>query len=227
MAAVFCLAGVLQNQALQKPAHDPNGNNWPTVALVDGMGFPLMHAVNVLHHHGIDAFGAGSRAYGVHVDKSDLKEACAVLAEDAKKHPYDYIYVLGFEGNVGLPKLDACPLRKFDVDFSKIDTAPEFRVDDNLRGLAREAVLQQNSVLGNPKGVIFYIKEMRVCAMEYMDRSGSLQQGYKATVTIGYRGQSGTYNAYEYAWDHGRQHVCRGGGGEDPFPVPSVLRRKH
>jgi hypothetical protein len=186
------------------------------IASVDSIGIPVEHAVNLLKLKGIRASAMGSRAYGIFVDKKDEARASKVLSVDAATHPYDYLQIAGYKGKLGLPDESKWPLRQFSVDLDKVDSDPEFRRDGNLRGLARESAEQMADLFPRIKNVTYFIKEMRLFTMEYMAADGHLENGYKAHVTIGYRGQSGTADYWMYSWNKGRNHECRGGSASTP-----------
>jgi hypothetical protein len=191
-------------------------SDYAIVANVDGAGIPLDHAINVLKAKGIEAGGMGSLVYGIIVSKKDEARAIQELSRDAATHPYNYFSIPGYKGKLGPPDESTWPLRKFNVDIEKIDSAPEFKTDANLRGLARESARQMDRWFPRIKKVRYFIKEMRLLTVEYMGADGHLQNGYLAEVTIGYRGQSGSASLWIYSWNKGRNQLCRGGSASTP-----------
>jgi hypothetical protein len=191
-------------------------SDYAIVANVDGPGIPLDHAINVLKAKGIEAGGMGSVVYGIIVSKKDEARAIKELSNDAAIHPYNYLLIPRYKGKLGPPDESTWPLQKFNVDIAKVDSAPEFKTDANLRGLARESARQMVRWFPRIKKVRYFIKEMRMLTVEYMDADGHLQNGYFAEVTIGYRGQSGTASHWIYSWDKGRNQQWRGGSASTP-----------
>jgi hypothetical protein len=185
-------------------------NGRVVIADVDPFGIGMEHAINLLRHHQISAYAEGSVVYGIFVEDKDAERAKAILLADAVKHPYDYDDLPGFKGKLGRPDHKTWPLRKFDIDIDKINSDSEFKKDANLRGVAREVVVQLPSLKANLNIVHPYIREIRTFTMEYMNKKGAMETGYEAEVTLGFRGRKALAKFYICCWNQGRDHMSYG-----------------
>jgi hypothetical protein len=183
------------------------------VAEVDGIGISEENAINILHRSGIDATARGSWSWGVFVPQSQFAKAQSVLIADEKLHPYHYGSIIGYSEKLVVPDVSKLPLRTFDIDFTQIGLAPEFRADSNLRGLARQAQEDLHDDLASKPNRRPYISGMRLFPMQYTDKKGAIETGCRATVYVGFRSSKATYEIFAYSWNHGTCHQSRGSCG--------------
>lgn len=176
------------------------------IAEVLGSQLPTEHVRNLLHKGHIEITGImGSSAYGIWVAPNDAARATALVEADRKIHPYLYNVHDGIEGKWWLDER-LWPVRRFDLDLSKIDKAPQLRADANLRGLFREIATRWKQSPAYDQRAEPYVGEMSLLKIEYMDAKGHLQPGYRADVRVYDHRSNSSFGLSLWSWDQGRKH---------------------
>jgi hypothetical protein len=182
-----------------------------SVGTVDGIAYYPAHACNLLRSQGVAAGCMGSRSYGVFCSKADSPKAAAILRADAAIRPYNYVQIEGNKKKLGGPDESTWTAKELNLDLDKIDSSPECRSDANLRGLARETLLEIKGHDANLARSKPFIESVRFHPEMYMDEHGKWKLGYRAVVQGAYRARKGAFEWWMWSWDEGRSRMCRGG----------------
>ena len=151
------------------------GPDYSWIATVDGMGVSPVHVSNVLRSRGIGAIVMGSRAYGVSVAAEDVEQAARIIRSDALDKPYHYLSVID-EQTVGLPEVKQWENIIANVKVNSIDRNPRLRKDQNLRTLAKEALINVARVFGKSPDDL-YISVITAFRMDYMSDDLTIRSG--------------------------------------------------
>lgn len=180
------------------------GPDYSWIATVDGMGVSPVHVSNVLRSHGIGAIVAGTRAYGVSVAPEDVEQAARIIGADAHDMPYHYLSVID-EQTVGLPEVKQWENIVANVKVNSIDRNPRLRKDQNLRTLAKEALINVARVFERSPDDL-YVSVITAFRMDYMSDDLTIRSGYVAEVKVALLTEPRrTATACGWVWDDGER----------------------
>ena len=196
----------------QANTQEANGGFGESICMVDMAPFHITSACNILELKGIHAGAAGSRGFGIFVPKKDVKRATEILIADAILHPFRYVVIDGYKGQLGVPKKPAWKKIKLVVDVEKLSSSKVLRENSLLRGFVRRAAKEMKTIVGGKP----ILKEVWYVPLDYVDKHGKTQAAYQAEAKYAYRGNSDTFQAWGWTWDKGRGTFIQNSGGDIP-----------
>jgi hypothetical protein len=164
------------------------------------------HACNTLQLRNIDAYGAGSRGWGIFVSSRNEGEAVSLLRQDASAYPQHY-FSIGDEFSVkqNMPSEVRRPL---NVSRESLSTLVR---DPNMYALVKTALQYARESFFREDEDVF-VPDVYLIPIEYRSKDGTMRTGYSARIQLAVRGKSRAKGELRIdVWEEGKSLQIFGG----------------